>query len=126
MLLCSDQRRCAAAPSVATSTAPSRVAVTTRLPSRSASPVGLVARRDGAVGDAVEFLRQASAGIPDDALTDPSRLEGVRAISRTSCPQFEDTAKSMRQADEELGAGMILHAGAAARRPPRRHQPRER
>jgi serine/threonine-protein kinase len=47
-------------------------------------------------------------GVWEDVLANLSRVDGLRAISRTSCLQFKDTAKSMRQVAEELGAGMIL------------------
>jgi serine/threonine-protein kinase len=47
-------------------------------------------------------------GVWEDVITNLSRVEGLRAISRTSCLRFKDTTKSMREVGEELGAGMIL------------------
>jgi serine/threonine-protein kinase len=47
-------------------------------------------------------------GVWEDVLANLSRVDGLRAISRTSCLRYKDTAKSMREVGEELGAGMIL------------------
>ncbi|MDH4069822.1 MAG: hypothetical protein OEV30_05310, partial [Ignavibacteria bacterium] len=47
-------------------------------------------------------------GMTEDILTQLSKIEDLRVISRTSVMQYKETTKSLREIGAELGAGTIL------------------
>lgn len=49
-----------------------------------------------------------SDGITEDVLTQLSKLDGLKVISRTSVMQYKEGAKPIRQIANELGVGAIL------------------
>lgn len=49
-----------------------------------------------------------SIGITDDILTQLSKINDLRVISRTSAMKYKDTEKSIREIADDLGAGTIL------------------
>lgn len=50
-------------------------------------------------------------GVHDELLTNLSRIEALKVISRTSVAQYRDTTKTMRQIGEELGVTTLLEGG---------------
>jgi hypothetical protein len=47
-------------------------------------------------------------GVHDDILTELSRLDGLKLISRTSVMRYRDTEASIRDIGQELGVAMVL------------------
>jgi TolB-like protein len=52
-----------------------------------------------------------SDGVHDELLTNLSRIEELKVISRTSVMNYRDTTKNMKQIGEELGVANILEGG---------------
>ncbi|MFC1777047.1 tetratricopeptide repeat protein [Pseudomonadota bacterium] len=52
-----------------------------------------------------------SDGVHDELLTNLSRIEELKVISRTSVMNYRDTIKNMKQIGEELGVANILEGG---------------
>jgi len=52
-----------------------------------------------------------SDGVHDELLTNLSRIDELKVISRTSVMSYRDTTKNMRQIGEELGVANILEGG---------------
>jgi TolB-like protein/Tfp pilus assembly protein PilF len=52
-----------------------------------------------------------SDGVHDELLTNLSKIEELKVISRTSVLSYRDTTKNMRQIGEELGVATILEGG---------------
>ena len=52
-----------------------------------------------------------SSGVHDELLTNLSKIEELKVISRTSVMNYRDTTKNMRQIGEELGVANILEGG---------------
>lgn len=52
-----------------------------------------------------------SDGVHDELLTNLSRIEKLKVISRTSVMNYRDTTKNMKQIGEELGVAYILEGG---------------
>jgi len=52
-----------------------------------------------------------SDGVHDELLTNLSRINELKVISRTSVMNYRDTLKNMRQIGEELGVANILEGG---------------
>jgi len=52
-----------------------------------------------------------SDGVHDELLTNLSRIEELKVISRTSVMAYRDTTKNLRQIGEELGVANILEGG---------------
>ena len=52
-----------------------------------------------------------SDGVHDELLTNLSKIEDLKVISRTSVMAYRDTTKNMRQIGEELGVANILEGG---------------
>ncbi|MDX1571994.1 MAG: tetratricopeptide repeat protein [Xanthomonadales bacterium] len=50
-------------------------------------------------------------GMHDDILTQLSKIQALRVISRTSVMEYRDTTKNMQQIGKELGASTILEGG---------------
>jgi serine/threonine-protein kinase len=61
-----------------------------------------------------------SDGITDDIITQLSKIEGLKVISRTSAMRYRKSSKSLREIGEELGVATVLegsvrHAGDRVR-----------
>ncbi|MDH5432343.1 MAG: hypothetical protein OEY19_00205 [Gammaproteobacteria bacterium] len=54
---------------------------------------------------------QFTSGLHDDLLTQLSRINGLKVISRTSVLKYKNTDKSMTQIGEELGVETIIEGG---------------
>jgi len=52
-----------------------------------------------------------SDGVHDELLTNLSRIEELKVISRTSMMSYRDTTKNLRQIGEELGVATVLEGG---------------
>lgn len=52
-----------------------------------------------------------ASGIHDDLLTQLSKIDSLKVISRTSVMQYAGTTKTMRQIGEELGVAAVLEGG---------------
>jgi TolB-like protein/Flp pilus assembly protein TadD len=52
-----------------------------------------------------------SDGVHDELLTNLSRIEKLKVISRTSVTSYRDTTKNIKQIGEELGVANILEGG---------------
>jgi len=52
-----------------------------------------------------------SDGVHDEILTNLSKIEALKVISRTSVMNYRDTTKNLRQVGEELGVANILEGG---------------
>lgn len=52
-----------------------------------------------------------SDGVHDELLTNLSRIDELKVISRTSVMNYRDTTKNMKQIGEELGVANILEGG---------------
>lgn len=52
-----------------------------------------------------------AAGVHDDLLTQLSKLQSLRVISRTSVMEYKDVARNLRQIAAELGADVIMEGG---------------
>lgn len=52
-----------------------------------------------------------ATGVHDDLLTQLSKLQSIRVISRTSVMEYKGVERNMRQIGEELGANAILEGG---------------
>ncbi|MFT5139373.1 MAG: TolB-like protein [Lysobacterales bacterium] len=52
-----------------------------------------------------------AAGVHDDLLTQLSKLESIRVISRTSVLEYRDITRNLREIGAELGADVILEGG---------------
>jgi TolB-like protein/Tfp pilus assembly protein PilF len=50
-------------------------------------------------------------GVHDDLLTQLSRIQALRVISRTSVMEYRDSPKNIRQIAAELGAGAVVEGG---------------
>lgn len=60
------------------------------------------------LGDEGEFF---ATGVHDDLLTQLSRLQSIRVISRTSVMEFRDAVRNIREIGKKLGADVILEGG---------------
>lgn len=52
-----------------------------------------------------------ATGVHDDLLTQLSKLQSIRVISRTSVMEYQDAARNLRQIAAELGADAIMEGG---------------
>ncbi|MDX1461111.1 MAG: hypothetical protein R3348_08650, partial [Xanthomonadales bacterium] len=52
-----------------------------------------------------------ATGVHDDLLTQLSKLQSLRVISRTSVMEYQDVARNLRQIAAELGADVIMEGG---------------
>lgn len=52
-----------------------------------------------------------AAGVHDDLLTQLSKLQSIRVISRTSVLEYKDVERNMREIGAELGADAIMEGG---------------
>ena len=52
-----------------------------------------------------------AAGVHDDLLTQLSKIQSIRVISRTSVMGYKDTVRNIREIGEALGADTILEGG---------------
>jgi TolB-like protein/Tfp pilus assembly protein PilF len=52
-----------------------------------------------------------AAGVHDDLLTQLSKIQSIRVISRTSVMSYRDTVRNIREIGEALGADTILEGG---------------
>ena len=52
-----------------------------------------------------------SDGVHDELLTNLSKIEELKVISRTSVMSYRDTTKNLRQIGEELGVATVLEGG---------------
>lgn len=52
-----------------------------------------------------------AAGVHDDLLTQLSKIQSIRVISRTSVMGYKDTVRNIREIGKELGADTILEGG---------------
>lgn len=52
-----------------------------------------------------------AAGVHDDLLTQLSKLQSLRVISRTSVMEYRDVARNLREIAAELGADVIMEGG---------------
>jgi TolB-like protein len=60
-----------------------------------------------ATGESESF----AAGVHDDLLTQLSKIQSIRVISRTSVMGYKDTVRNVREIGKELGADTILEGG---------------
>jgi TolB-like protein/thioredoxin-like negative regulator of GroEL len=60
-----------------------------------------------AAGESESF----AAGVHDDLLTQLSKIQSIRVISRTSVMGYKDTVRNVREIGKELGADTILEGG---------------
>lgn len=64
--------------------------------------------RSAREGESAVFFAE---GIHDDILTQLSKIDALKVISRTSVMQFEGTAKPIREIARELGVATVLEGG---------------
>lgn len=52
-----------------------------------------------------------ATGVHDDLLTQLSKLQSIRVISRTSVMEYQDVARNIREIAAELGADVVMEGG---------------